>query len=612
MRCALCVGPQPTRGIAHHQQPRLHPAGCIAPPPHFFLHCWDEWTAPIQRHGRGNTHARTVTVHTHTRHQQPRLHYSPLHLRAIAAPPTLSSASHSLSAFPSIAFPFRSLLSPSPVLTAAAAMSAPVTSVGDTTSAQAEVMKYLDSHHINDQLNVVINKLVKAHSQDPFGFLSREFLRLAKPATISRLVGREILDSRGNPTVEADVYIHHLDTESLIARQGAPSGASTGSNEAHELRDGDKARFAGKGTQNAANNVSTALSQALQGKELSDLRALDDAMRAADGTELKTKLGGNAITAASFAVADAGAELSKRELFLHLADAYWGASPPAKYFLPRPMVNILNGGKHAGGDLMVQEFMIVPRPGRFRDNLRMVAEVYHALAKILVQDKGPSAKNLGDEGGYAPALTSPDETLTYIERAIVAAGYKVGEDVFLALDAAASEFYRDGKYEVEKGKQLTSTELLHYWDDLVNKHPALISIEDGFDEKDYDGWTAFTAHFASTRPAFMIVGDDLYTTNTNLIRKGIDGKWANALLLKVNQIGTISESMDAARMIFEQKGNVIVSHRSGETPSAVISDLAVAIGAQFIKTGATARGERIAKYNRLLAIEEYLEKNGLL
>ena len=428
-----------------------------------------------------------------------------------------------------------------------------------------------------------------------------------------QLVGREILDSRGNPTTEADVFAHHLGEEVLVSRQGAPSGASTGSNEAHELRDGDKSRYGGKGTKTAAGNISGALSASVAGMPLSGLRALDDAMRAADGTELKTKLGGNAITAASFALADAGALLAKKELFLHLADQFWGASStPARYFLPRPMVNILNGGKHAGGDLQIQEFMIVPKVGSFKENLRMVAEVYHALSKILVQDKGPSAKNLGDEGGYAPALTSPDETLGYIEKAIVAAGYKVGEDVFLALDAASSEFYRDGKYEVEKGKQLSSAELLQYWDELVQKHPALISIEDGFDEKDYDGWTAFTAHFASTRPAFMIVGDDLYTTNTNLIRKGIEGKWANSLLLKVNQIGTISESMDAARLLFDQKGMVIVSHRSGETPSAVISDLAVAIGAQFIKTGATARGERIAKYNRLLAIEEYLEKNNLL
>lgn len=428
------------------------------------------------------------------------------------------------------------------------------------------------------------------------------------------MVGREILDSRGNPTVETDVFIDKGGEDVLISRQGAPSGASTGSNEAHELRDGDKARYLGKGTQKASNNVTTALSSAVAGKDITNLRALDDALKAADGTELKTKLGGNAITAASFALADGGAQVQHKELFLHLADQYWGVgSTPSKYFLPRPMVNILNGGKHAGGDLQIQEFMIVPAAsaGSFKEQLRIVSEVYHTLAKILVKEKGPSAKNLGDEGGYAPNLTSPDETLGYIEKAITEAGYTVGKDVFLALDAASSEFYHDGKYEVEKGKLLSSSELLEYWDNLVEKHPALISIEDGFQEQDYEGWKAFTAHFAQKRPSIMIVGDDLYTTNTNLIQKGITNKWANSLLLKVNQIGTISEAMDAAKMQFDAKGNVIVSHRSGETTSAIISDLAVAIGAQFIKTGATARGERIAKYNRLLAIEEYLHTHQL-
>lgn len=490
------------------------------------------------------------------------------------------------------------------------------TSVGEATSAQSEVMRYLDTHGINEQLTVVINKLAKQRVQDPFTFLAAEFSRLSKHSTsVGSLVGREILDSRGNPTVEADVFIGSGDSQKLVARQGAPSGASTGSNEAHELRDGDQTRYLGKGTVTASKNVSTALNAAVQGMDLANLRALDDALKAADGTELKTKLGGNAITAASFALAEAGANVTNQELFQHLSQTYYTAinqPQPTKYYLPRPMVNILNGGKHAGGDLMIQEFMIVPKVGSFKENLRMVAEVYHHLAKILVAEKGPSAKNLGDEGGYAPALSSPDETLTYIERAIGAAGYVVGTDVFLALDAAASEFHKDGKYEVVKGTSRTSEELLAFWDDLIEKHPALISIEDGFDEKDYAGWAAFTAHMAAKRPSFMVVGDDLYTTNTNLITKGIEGKWANALLLKVNQIGTISESMDAANMIFNAKGNVIVSHRSGETHSSLISDLAVAIGAQFIKTGATARGERISKYNRLLAIEEYLSAKGML
>lgn len=280
------------------------------------------------------------------------------------------------------------------------------------------------------------------------------------------------------------------------------------------------------------------------------------------------------------------------------------------------MVNILNGGKHAGGELQVQEFMIVPRernePNGFKENLRMVTEVYHHLGKLLVKKKGVSAKNLGDEGGYAPALSDPNEALTLIEEAIGLAGYKCGEDVYLALDCASSEFYSNGRYEIEKGKFLSSQELVQYYTQLKQQHPALISIEDGFDEKDYDGWTAFTAAFKQQFPEVMIVGDDLYTTNTQLIEQGIKGKWANSLLLKVNQIGTISESMDAAKMIFNDQGKVIVSHRSGETPGTIISDLAVAIGAQFIKTGAPARGERVSKYNRLLAIEEYLIQHKLI
>jgi len=348
----------------------------------------------------------------------------------------------------------------------------------------------------------------------------------------------------------------------------------------------------------------------VKGKDPRNLKALDDALCAADGTQLKTKLGGNAITAASFAIAEAGAKLANKELYAHLA-SFFHQQVPTKFSLPRPMVNIVNGGKHAGGDLRIQEFMIVPAAGRsFKENLRIVTEVYHALGKLLVKKKGLSAKNLGDEGGFAPDLQSPHEALSIIEEAIGLAGFKVGEDVFLALDCASSEFYADGKYEIEKGKFLGSTDLVQYYLKLKKDHPALISIEDGFDEKDYEGWTAMTAAFAKEYPSFMIVGDDLYTTNTELITKGVAGKWANSLLLKVNQIGTVSESMDAARLIFADKGQVIVSHRSGETINTLISDLAVAIGAGFIKTGAPARSERGAKYNRLLVIEELLTQNG--
>jgi len=279
------------------------------------------------------------------------------------------------------------------------------------------------------------------------------------------------------------------------------------------------------------------------------------------------------------------------------------------------MVNILNGGKHAGGELQLQEFMIVPKLGNsFAENLRIVTTVYHHLGKILVKEKGVSAKNLGDEGGYAPNLDSPNQALKYIEQAIETAGFKVGVDVFLALDCASSEFYDEEtkKYQVEKKLSLTSDEMVKYYMKLKKDHPALISIEDGMAEKDYDGWVKLTSTMTSEYKDMMLIGDDLYTTNTELIAQGVKNKWANALLLKVNQIGTISEAMNAAKMIYEDKGNVAVSHRSGETTDSLISDLAVAIGAQFIKTGATARGERVAKYNRLLVIEEYLKANNLL
>lgn len=492
---------------------------------------------------------------------------------------------------------------------------------------QAAVLSYLQSYRVNEELNTVVNRLCHVQSDDPFGFICREFAARAKPPTITKLVGREILDSRANPTVECDVYGQWRGSEQLLARAGAPSGASTGSNEAHEMRDGDATRYGGKGVLKAVNNVSTALSEAVKGSDPRDLRAVDAQLCQADGTRLKTNLGGNAITAASFALAEAGAKVQEKELYLHLAAAFHtgngnGSSGsgsgsasqlPSKFSLPRPMVNILNGGKHAGGELRIQEFMIVPAGGRpFREMLRQVTEVYHALGKLLVKKKGLSAKNLGDEGGFAPLLESPHEALSLIEEAIANAGFKANEDMFLALDCAASEFYADGKYEVEKGKFLTSSELVQYYLKLKKDHPALISIEDGLDEKDYDGWKALTEAFAKEHPGFMLVGDDLYTTNTDLIKQGVANKWANALLLKVNQIGTVSEAMDAARLIFQDQGQVIVSHRSGETINTLISDLAVGIGAGFIKTGAPARSERGAKYNRLLAIEELLQAQGQL
>jgi len=445
--------------------------------------------------------------------------------------------------------------------------------------------------------------------------MGRECFTRSKAPVVTKVKGREILDSRGNPTVEVDIYANHWGADNaLVARAGAPSGASTGSNEAMELRDGDKSRYLGKGVLKAVEHVNNEIQQALKGKPVDDLKGNDQALIEEDGTRLKTKLGGNAITATSFAVAEAGAFVTQVELFLHLAKFFYGPDQlPQSFHLPRPLVNIINGGKHAGGELQIQEFMIIPKAGNtFKQNLQIITEVYHHLGKILVSKYGVSAKNLGDEGGYAPSLNVPDEALTLIEEAIKSAGYGVGKDVFLALDCAASEFFKDGNYEIEKGKFLGADETVEYYLKLKRDHPALISIEDPLDEKDYSAWQKLTAKFTQEFPGTMIVGDDLYTTNTDLIQKGVAEKWANTLLLKVNQIGTISEAMDAARMIFNDKGQVIVSHRSGETPNTLISDLAVAIGAGFIKTGATARGERVAKYNRLLAIEEYLQENGLL
>ncbi|KAH0795502.1 enolase family protein [Histomonas meleagridis] len=449
-------------------------------------------------------------------------------------------------------------------------------------------------------------------TSDPIGTLSRLLKAKAPPATIDHLVGREVLDSRGNPTVETDVYVNYLGTVMFAGRSSAPSGASTGSNEARELRDGGS-RYGGKGTQKAASNVTNILSPALKGMKLDDLKAIDAKICETDGTELKEKVGGNACTATSFAIATAAANIEEIPLFLYFARQYYGPDHiPKKFKLPTPFFNILNGGKHAGGNLKLQEFMASPAPGiPYPDQLRMVAEVYQKLGAILVKEKGVSAKNLGDEGGFAPCLETPEEAITFIERAIKDAGYEPGKDIRIGLDAAASEFYDEETklYEVEIGVKKTGDEMIQYWADLIAKHPCIVSIEDGLHEKDYEHWTKLNATLGSK---VQLVGDDLYTTNPKTIRKGIEGKWCNALLLKVNQIGTISEAMEAAKLILDAGQNVMVSHRSGETCNSVIADIVVGIGAQQIKTGSTARGERIEKYTRLLQIYEYLKEHDML
>lgn len=486
-----------------------------------------------------------------------------------------------------------------------------------TTQEQSPAHKtqaYLAQYKVREVLQEAVNVLLEERPEDAAGALSAMMRARALPPAVDHLVGREVLDSRGNPTVEVDVYARHLGEVVLAGRSSAPSGASTGSNEAKELRDGDAKRFCGKGAATAAGNVTNVISPALKQMSLESLADLDRAIcRLASNkdSELKEKVGGNATTAASFALATAAANLNSEELFLYLARQYH-REMPEKFRLPTPFCNILNGGKHAGGKLKIQEFMIAPRDDiPFPDQLRMVAEIYHVLGALLAKEKGVSAKNLGDEGGYAPLLDTPEEALEYIERAITEAGYKPVEDVKLGIDAAASEFYdkQTKMYEVEVGVKKTGDEMIQYYKDLIAKHPAIVSIEDGLDEKDYKTWIKLNKEIGDK---VQLVGDDLYTTNPKTIQKGLKEKWCNALLLKVNQIGTITEAMKAARLVLEANQKVMVSHRSGETCNSLIADLSVAIGAQYIKTGSLARGERIQKYTRLLQIYEYLKENNML
>jgi enolase len=407
-------------------------------------------------------------------------------------------------------------------------------------------------------------------------------------AKIEAVWAREVLDSRGNPTVEAEITVagHKI-------RAIAPSGASTGSWEAHELRDGD-GRFGGKGVLKAVSNVRNDIAKAIIGMDPADQRAVDTAMIEADGTENKKRLGANAIIATSLAVAKAGAAVEGVPLYQHIGDN--GVT------LPVPMLNIINGGKHAGGNLKIQEFMIIPAGAKsFSECLRMSSEVYMSLKSILKKKYGVGAINLGDEGGFAPPLNTSAEALETIMSAVSAAGYTPGKDVFMALDAASSEFYDNGIYDVD-GMKLSAGELADHYRKLTETYP-LISIEDPFFEDDFETTAELTKKIGSD---VQIVGDDLFVTNTKRLSKGIAAGAANALLLKVNQIGTVTEAGDAAQMSFDNGYSVVVSHRSGESEDVSIADLSVGWGSGQIKTGAPARGERTAKYNQLLRIEEEL------
>ncbi|AIZ56288.1 enolase [Candidatus Methanoplasma termitum] len=405
---------------------------------------------------------------------------------------------------------------------------------------------------------------------------------------IEKVWAREVLDSRGNPTVEAELTVRGKKITAI-----APSGASTGTWEAHELRDGGS-RYKGKGVLTAIENIKGEIAKTLVGMDPSDQRSIDYALIDLDGTDNKTRLGGNALVAVSLAAVKAGAYALGKEVYEHVGNDH--------VTLPVPMFNIINGGKHAGGDLSIQECMIVPAGAdSFSECLRASSEIYMELKSILKKKYGASAVNIGDEGGFAPPLGTVAEALETIISAISAAGYSSGKDVFLAIDAASSEFYDNGVYDVD-GMKLSAGELADHYADLADMFP-LISIEDPFFEDDFDTTAELTSMIGKN---VQVVGDDLFVTNTRRLCKGIEMGSANAMLLKVNQIGTVTESADAAQVSFDNGYNVVVSHRSGESEDTTIADLSVGWGCGEIKTGAPARGERTAKYNRLLRIEEEL------
>jgi len=405
----------------------------------------------------------------------------------------------------------------------------------------------------------------------------------------------EVLDSRGNPTVLAEVILE----DGSIGSAMAPSGASTGSREALELRDGDKSRYLGKGVLKAVNNINTTIKSLVVGFDSLDQRALDNAMIKADGTDFKTLLGANTILAVSLANAKAAAISKKVPLYAHIADLN---GTPGKYSMPVPMMNIINGGEHADNNVDIQEFMVQPVGAKtFAEALRVGAEIFHTLKKIL-HDKGLST-SVGDEGGFAPNLPSNEDALKIIAEAVEKAGYKLGDNVTLALDCASTEFYKDGKYDLAgEGRVFTTNEFSDYLADLAARYP-IISIEDGKDESDWAGWADLTQKIGHK---IQLVGDDLFVTNTKILKEGIDKKIANSILIKFNQIGSLSETLDAIKMAQNAGYTAVISHRSGETEDTTIADLAVATAAGQIKTGSLCRSDRVSKYNRLLRIEAEL------
>ncbi len=413
-------------------------------------------------------------------------------------------------------------------------------------------------------------------------------------STIQSIHARQILDSRGNPTVEADVVL----ADGSFGRAAAPSGASTGTLEALELRDGDKSRYLGKGVTQAVENANTVIAAALNGKEALDQRAIDQVMLDLDGTENKSKLGANAILAVSLAVSKAAAASKGVPLYAHYAELFGNDT----YAMPVPQMNIINGGEHADNSIDFQEFMILPTGlPSFGEALRAGAEVFHSLKKVL-HDMGLSTA-VGDEGGFAPNLESNEAAVGIIIKAIEDAGYKAGEDIMIGLDVASTEFYSDGKYTLSaEGKSLDSKEFAVYLEAWVRKYP-IITIEDGMSEDDWDGWADLTEKVGSD---IQLTGDDLFVTNTRILKDGIDKGVANSILIKFNQIGSLTETMDAIQMAHDAGYKATISHRSGETEDTTIADLAVATAAGQIKTGSLCRSDRVAKYNQLLRIEQEL------
>jgi len=412
---------------------------------------------------------------------------------------------------------------------------------------------------------------------------------------IANIKGREVLDSRGNPTVEADVILE----DGTIGTACAPSGASTGSREALELRDKDANRYLGKGVLKAVEAVNTRIRDSLIGKDAADQRALDNIMLELDGTENKANLGANAILAVSLAAAKAAAISLGKPLYAHIADIN---RTSGKYSMPVPMMNILNGGEHADNNVDIQEFMIQPVAAKtFAEGLRIGAEIFHALKKVL-NSKGLNTA-VGDEGGFAPDLPSNEGALAVIQEAVEKAGYKLGSDVTLALDCASSEFYKDGQYQLAgEGKSFDSEGFADYLAGLCERYP-IVSIEDGMDESDWDGWKILTDKLGAR---VQLVGDDLFVTNTRILKEGIEKGVGNSILIKFNQIGSLTETLDAIKMAQDAGYTAVISHRSGETEDTTIADLAVATCAGQIKTGSLCRSDRVAKYNQLLRIEEAL------